>query len=290
MELRFSERYLMAINVILVALLAYFAALLVDDVVARKFAPPLDSLMPAAVAPPSAPQVFPRSHYEQIVSRDIFNLIPQVVAPVRPVVVARNLHVRLLGTSLVAGHQAFAVIEDQQTGRQMLYHLGEMIPDTGRLVKIERTSIVIDEGGQLATLSMQEQKLTPGTRTRFQRPRYGQVYHQGIRRVGANRYVVARATVDSNLQNMAQLFTQIRAVPNLQDGHSTGFTLSDIQPGSIFQAIGLHDGDVLTSVNGQDVSDPTRAIQLLGQLRESPSISLQVMRNGRPVELNYAIR
>jgi general secretion pathway protein C len=289
MDLRFSERYLAAVNLALITLLAYFAALSVNDLIARRLAPFSESVVQIAAQPPQAAIVYPRSHYQAIARRDIFNLVPQVeVAPAKPVVVARDLDIRLLGTSHIAGQQAFAIVEDKQNGQQALYRLGDMIPNAGRVVKIERISIVIDEGGQLATLSMEEQPLIPGTR----HPRHyrvGRVNRQGIRRLGGNRYVVARATVDSNLQNMAQLFTQIRAVPNLQDGRSTGFKLSDIEPGSIFQAIGLHDGDILTDVNGENVSDPTRAIQLLGQLRQSPSISLEVMRDGRPVELHYEI-
>jgi len=289
MEIRFSERYLAAINFGLIAMLAYFAALSVNDVIARRLAPYADSTVQMPISPPQPAIEYPRGHYQAIVQRDIFNLAPEVIVPINPVVVARDLHIRLLGTSHVAGQQAFAIVEDQQSGLQALYRLGDNIPDAGRVVKIRSSSIVIDEGGQLATLAMDEQNLMPGRRHRFNPTGLARSNRQGIRRVGGNHYVVARATVDSNLQNMAQLFTQIRAVPNLEDGHSTGFRLSDIEPGSIFQSIGLHDGDVLTEVNGQDVSDPTRAIQLLGELRQSPSISLEVTRDGRPVALHYEI-
>jgi len=290
MDIRFSERYLTAINLGLIAMLAYFAALSVNDVIARRLAPYADSTVQMPITPPQPAIDYPRSHYRTIVERDIFNLTPEVIVPVRPVVVARDLHIRLLGTSHVAGQQAFAIVEDQQTGLQALYRLGDMIPDAGRVVKIHSSSIVIDEGGQLATLAMDEQDLMPGRRHHYvNRIGLARNNPQGVRRMGGNRYVVARATVDNNLQNMAQLFSEIRAVPNLEDGHSTGFRLSDIEPGSIFQSIGLHDGDVLTQVNGQDVSDPTRAIQMLGELRQSPSISLEVTRDGQPVSLHYEI-
>ena len=69
--------------------------------------------------------------------------------------------------------------------------------------------------------------------------------------------------VNSNMVNMAKLFTEIRAVPNLENGTSQGFRLSEIEPGSIFQNLGLQDGDVLTSVSGQPVGDPAKAIPSL---------------------------
>src|SRR5271154_6347278 len=124
MDIRFSERYLTAINLGLIAMLAYFAALSVNDVIARRLAPYADSTVQMPITPPQPTIDYPRSHYRTIVERDIFNLTPEVIVPVRPVVVARDLHIRLLGTSHVAGQQAFAIVEDQQTGLQALYRLG----------------------------------------------------------------------------------------------------------------------------------------------------------------------
>ena len=113
----------------------------------------------------------------------------------------------------------------------------------------------------------------------------------GVRQIDSNRYVLDRSTVDNNLNNMASLFTQVRAIPNLgPDGQSNGFKLSEIQPDSIFQQIGLRDGDMLTDVGGQSVGDPSKAFQLLSSLRNQNSINLTVLRGGQPVQLQYNIR
>jgi general secretion pathway protein C len=118
----------------------------------------------------------------------------------------------------------------------------------------------------------------------------GRARQSGVREILPNRYVLDRSTVDNNLNNMASLFTQVRAIPNLgPDGQSHGFKLSEIQPDSIFQQIGLRDGDVLTGVGGQSVGDPAKAMQLLATLRNQNSISLTVMRDGQPVQLQYNI-
>jgi general secretion pathway protein C len=97
--------------------------------------------------------------------------------------------------------------------------------------------------------------------------------------------------VDNSLNNMASLFTQVRAIPNLgPDGQSNGFKLSEIQPDSVFQQIGLRDGDILTDVGGQRVGDPSKAFQLLSSLRTQNSINLTVLRGGQPIQLQYSIR
>ena len=52
----------------------------------------------------------------------------------------------------------------------------------------------------------------------------------------------------------------------------------------------LRDGDVVTSVGGQELNDPTQAIALLNSLRNASSLNITVMRNGRPVDLSYQIQ
>ncbi|MGH7880287.1 MAG: PDZ domain-containing protein, partial [Candidatus Binataceae bacterium] len=112
----------------------------------------------------------------------------------------------------------------------------------------------------------------------------------GVQRLGANRFAVDRSTLNNNLQNVAPLFTQIRAIPNVQNGAANGFRLSEIQPNSIFQQIGLQDGDLLSAVNGQPVGDPAKAMSMMQSLRNQSSITLSVVRNGAPTQLQYIIR
>jgi len=89
-------------------------------------------------------------------------------------------------------------------------------------------------------------------------------------------------------QHGRALYPGPRHFPTLaRTANPTAFKLSEIQPDSIFQQIGLRDGDVLTGVGGQSVGDPAKAMQLLATLRNQNSISLTVMRDGQPVQLQY---
>ncbi len=112
----------------------------------------------------------------------------------------------------------------------------------------------------------------------------------GIRRIRGNRFVLDRRTVNSNLQNMMSLLTQMRAMPDVEDGKANGFKLSEIQDGSIFQQMGLADGDVVTSVNGQPLTDPSQAMQLLNSLRDSQRVGVTITRGGQPMQFVYLIR
>jgi len=310
MTFNFSERYILAVNILLAALvIPYFAARSVSDMIKMHYA---SSVVPAATDG-SARSVGalggarPRGVYNTIVQRDVFNLTsaPVEVAPVE----TEDLKITLLGTShLTGGGGAFAIFEDQ-AGSQQLYRQGEPIPGVGKLVQVGKNRVIIDRNGHRVAVEIPKDDVgqpaddqgglperlrrrglrPPFIRNPMIRPARPAAKAGGIRKVAPNQYAIDRATVDSNVQNMASLFSQIRAVPDLQNGASDGFRLSEIQPGSIFQQMGLQDGDVLTQVSGQPIGNPARAMQMLSTLQSRSNITLNVLRNGTPVQISYTI-
>lgn len=297
---QFSERYVMALNLLLIAVIAYFLALSVNDIILGRVAGAESArLAPMAGAEASVPMVRSRSLYEAIARRDIFNLVPAAEAPAET---ATNLHIRLLGTSTLTLSQPFIIVEDDSSHEQSLYRMGDQIPDAGKLVGVYKDYAILLRQGRRTKLEMPPDETAAPTemprpfglpggplRRNFLSRRLSS--RSGVRQINPNHYVLDRSTVDNDLNNMASLFTQVRAIPNLgPDGSSSGFRLSEIQPGSIFQQIGLQDGDVLTGVGGQSVGDPAKAMELLSSLRNQSAISLTVMRGGQPLQLHYNIR
>jgi general secretion pathway protein C len=305
MVFNLPDRYMLLLNGLLVGVVAIFLALNVSDLVKLRLAAnavPGEPATDAASMPlHRAIGIRPRALYDTITQRDIFNLTP---APDSAPVESEDLPVKLLGTSQLSPGKPFAIIENQG-GDQSLYRLGDTIPGTGQLLEVGHDRVVVLHNGRRVALAIprgegqpeEDRRSNRGAQRRpysgpptIRRPGIFQRPQAGVHRLGPNRYVLARSTVDGNLQNLAPLFTQIRAIPNLRNGNSNGFRLSEIQPGSIFQQIGLQDGDVLTSVSGQTVTDPLKAMALLQTLRDRPTLTLDLMRNGSPVQLYYNIR
>jgi type II secretion system protein C len=307
------------LNVLLVGAIAYFAALAASDLFAMRLA---SSVVPVENIPQSTidnSELKPEGYYQVIIRRDIFNTAPApAVVQAQPAAPEDDdLRITLLGTSHITGSRAFAIIEDQN-GDQVLYRQGDLIPDAGQLIAIGRDrAIVLHNGRQIAleipSLGGPDEadvNQVPGGFPRggiFPRlPRGLDFRHHnpmmrrrmpgapgassGVHQLSPNHYLVDRSTVNSDTQDMAKLFTQVRAMPNLQNGSSNGFALSEIQPGSIFDQLGLHDGDVVTTVAGQPMNDPRTAITVLESLSGRSSIQMSVLRNGAPVNLSYTIR
>jgi general secretion pathway protein C len=310
MGFNISERYVIGLNILLIALIAYLAARSVGDVFALRLASsavPAESETVGATGGHAA-GARSRPYYDAIVRRDMFNLAPAPVAAVAP---AENedLQLTLLGTSHLTEGRPFAIIQDSSQN-QSLYRLGDTIPNAGKLIEVTKDRVVVLHNGHRVAVEMAHQDM-PGAEQPFGIPgrhgRHGLIPRgrliprgplmrsrrfgaTGVQKLGGNHYLIARTTLNQDLQDMPKLFTEIRAVPNLQNGTANGFRLSEVEPGSIFQQIGLMDGDLLTAVSGQPVGDPARAMQLFEMLRSQSTITLNVVRNGSPMQLQYVIR
>ncbi|MBS1152685.1 MAG: ral secretion pathway protein, partial [Myxococcaceae bacterium] len=72
-----------------------------------------------------------------------------------------------------------------------------------------------------------------------------------------------------------------RIVPAFEGGAMTGFRLLAVQPGSLYEELGLKSGDVLETVNGASLANPEVAFGLMTQLRGQRQVALVVNRGGQ---------
>src|SRR5208283_4170164 len=161
MEIRLTERHIVALNFLLIAILAYFAALSVNDLVRLRLIPATAPLPPLVQMPIESRNVHrSRGAYQEIVSRDIFNIAPP---PAEPVHMAEkiDLHLDLIGVSMAtAGKPPFAIISDR-IGQQNVYSLGEMIENAGKLIEVDPDKVYIDHSGKKVALYLPKNEM-PG--------------------------------------------------------------------------------------------------------------------------------
>lgn len=302
MEFRLNQRHLVAINFLLIAAIAFFAAHAVNQFIAQSMAINPAPAMAGAERRDGA--VHGRDFYDGIVKRDVFNLVPQA-APPQPVLTAVDLHLKLLGTSTAVKQGPFAIVEDQH-GEQLLYHVDDDIPDAGKLVSIEKNRVIIDHGTQRVALEIPRDDMPDGVAAparpaplmrsmgtmRLKGPAQssGEMPDIDVDDEGNNKYGLKRADVRTALAHSTELATEIKASPNMDGNTQTGYSLTDIESGSLFDDLGLEDGDVLTEINGRPVTNPAIAAGMLATLQMRPSIDVTVQRDGHPVQLHYDIR
>lgn len=105
---------------------------------------------------------------------------------------------------------------------------------------------------------------------------------EGIKKVGENKYVIERATVEKlNLQR--ELTRNARVVAN------KGIRLTRNAKAGMLGQLGLNTNDIITQINGFDLADPDKAIQAYSRLKTSTSIQIQVDRGGAPLTVDVKI-
>lgn len=292
----FSPRYLVVVNLILLALAAYSASSIVGTALAAKLIPPPEVVISPPPPPLEQQPVKPANYYALIPKRDIFNSAKPVEVPVIAAAppAATQLKLKLWGTAVNVSGSSYSIIEDQGARKQGVYGINSPVPGGATVKAIEWDRVVLLHDGKDEILELTKVALgVPGKSVPAQAPPVSVPENgdaSGIHQTAENEFAVPRTEVDSALENMSQLFTQVRAVPHFEGGESVGFRLFAIRRGSLFDKIGLKNGDIIRSINGNPMNDPGKAMGLMQELRDTSNLRIEATRNQQPVTLTYNIQ
>ena len=203
-----------------------------------------------------------------------------------------DLNVELIGTVVGSSQDSFAIIEDHQSRKQELYQVDDMVQDQARVVEISRCKVVVLRDGTEEILECPDPdaKTTKGPSTVRYSGSSKKDDAYNVKQVSDSEFVIDEGEVESALGNIDQLLTQIRVVPNFQDGKADGFKVFAIKPESIFAKIGLKNGDVIRKVNDQDITSPEKAFGVFQELRNEKNLTVEISRRGQNQSLSYEIR
>jgi general secretion pathway protein C len=104
------------------------------------------------------------------------------------------------------------------------------------------------------------------------------------------KFIVDKAELDQQLANLDQLITQARVIPNYSQGKVDGFKIFAIKPNSVFQRLGLRNGDIISSINGAPLDNAQKGIQLFQELRNLPKFEINLMRHKTARTQTYEVR
>ena len=86
---------------------------------------------------------------------------------------------------------------------------------------------------------------------------------------------------DEIVKDPAKASEYIRVQPANVGGQMKGYRVYPGRDRAAFTAAGLRPGDLVTAVNGVQLDDPAKALQLLGDLGQSGQVNLVVDRGGQ---------
>lgn len=244
------------------------------------------------------------SDYAVIQDRNLFNDTPpqpgrqetqSPAAPASPAPQPSFDH-QLTATCIVTGGQSFALFTK---GEETVFaRKGREISPGAVLTDIKKDRVTVTVGTERRELLLFTDKTpsrgSPQTRSYTPpQPQYATtpaVSNENIKQIEQNTWAVDRREIEQAMGNLNQLITQLRVIPLNVDGKTQGFTVANIQPGSIFTKLGLMDGDVIKEVNGVPLTGIEVGYQALMNLQNQTSVQVSVMRRNQPVTLSYEIR
>ena len=248
------------------------------------FDPTMGIYVPPAYVPAPAPVPVPV----------VFQPVPPPPPP--PVIVPKvPLNVQLVGTVVHPDSPSYAVIQDNRTRRQLIYRVGDYLVDDAKITKIERNRVIVERDDEQIVLEISLAPVsTPMGRTSpdvmQSTPQPVPPRGRGIRQISEGQWVMDRAEIDNAVNNLPEVMTKARVVPNFVDGKSNGFRIFAIQEDSIYAKIGLQNGDILKRVNEIDVRDPQNFMQVFQQLKDETRITVDFVRNTEEKRFDYTIR
>jgi len=177
----------------------------------------------------------------------------------------------------------WAVILDTRTREEGCYAVGTAIGADTRLVAVERSRALLETAGRRCYVTFDDGGGTGGglqTGPSIS-PAAGPVATDPT----AERQVVAfsEEDIEKNVANLSQLFSQIRFAPYFEGGRQRGFKILSVRSGSFPERVGARAGDVVQAVDGTELTSVRAAFDLFRDSQDRTSISLSVLRDGKPL-------
>ena len=221
-----------------------------------------------------------------------------------------SLQLSLLGTVAGDPASARAIIMDQRGKSQDIYRVGDSVQEA-EIRQILRGKVVLRHGGNDEVLILEEgankaeptaaidrnaRRMSRGRGTRG----LPQAEDSAVEPMQADNAVngepeeeiipIAQDELQGSINDLSQLMTQVRIRPYFRAGKPEGLIVSQIQSDSIFEKLGLMNGDIIASVNGKEMSSPEEAFHLYNSLNSGSQVSIEITRRGQKKVFTYDIQ
>ena len=205
--------------------------------------------------------------------------------------VASDMAVTLLAT-LVATDPQFssALISESGKGSKAFgFAEGDGLFGEAEVVRIEQRRVIIIRDGRTEYIEMEGDNRVADRGGK--KPKKSQGDDDDRITKEGDKIIVERALVDDALANVESLATKIRVVPHKgSDGEVDGYRLSAIRRGSLFDKLGIKNGDVVHAVNGLPLTSMEGAMSAFQSLQSEDEFSFDVTRRNKKSTFEYEIR
>jgi general secretion pathway protein C len=206
-----------------------------------------------------------------------------------PGVARSELRVKLLGTMVAdPAELSIAMIADESTpDLPSSYGIGDTLHDR-KVVSIEHERVGLEFEGKIEYLTMDDGQLSTavassdGTETPT---------GEGVSQIAENKFAVDRTLFDKYISDPEGIAGLGRALLHRgPDGEYDGYRLSAIRRNTLADQLGIKNGDIIHSVNGQPLNSMQSAMGAYNTMKTESSFCFEISRRGSPQQLCYEVR
>ncbi len=244
-----------------------------------------------------------------ILERDIFNTArvsvpPQnnqqdnIISQVAKPVVRKPLDLRLLGTVAGDGAIGCAIIENVKTKVQDLYNVGDIV-DGARIEKIERNRVILLNDGLEEVLNIYIAGQTDTNQENTEPVEFTNVSpvvkpdettdEEVVKITSPTERQVNKNAFLAKIGGIEAILKTVKISTHETDGVEDGLKISGLEGSSMAKFVGLKDGDIIQTINGQSVINDRKAFQVLRKARSLSSFDLELKRGTETKKLSFKI-
>lgn len=211
------------------------------------------------------------------------NAAAKPAEPVAEVTDAPETRLNLTLTGVVASSEqeaGTAIIENR--GSQAVYGLGEKIEGTNAtLQKVYNDRVIIKNGVRNETLMLDGIDYEEANRRREMQARNRPEPEEDDYEEDAVELSDEALEATVALRERPASFTDFISIsPKTEEGQLIGYQVSPGKEPELFKSAGLQAGDVITQINGLDLTDLQQSQEALSELRNAQNIELTIIRDG----------
>ncbi len=88
---------------------------------------------------------------------------------------------------------------------------------------------------------------------------------------------------------VSEVFRKATIEPYVKNGQTEGLRISGLDKIPMAEMLGLRDGDIIRSVNGQQLTSKQKAFQVLMKAKTQSKVDIQLSRNGKSKDLSFGL-
>jgi general secretion pathway protein C len=239
---------------------------------------------PTEVEPEFIPSESP-ADYAVILRKNLFGGSDNAVGPgtgdpaqaIDAMPSAEELGLRLVGAIAGGPTISRANIQNTKTNTTGVYRIGDTVA-SARVEAIQQDAVVLQCDGQQFVL-----RLNTGVKD-DKDPAAGAEPQTVEKPVPTgNRTPLPAVKADY----ISEVFRKATIEPVVKNGRTQGLQITGLDKIPMAELFGLKNGDIIRSVNGQQLSSKQKAFQVLMKAKAQSKVDIQLLRNGKSKDLSF---